>query len=260
MVFVNFNLEIQVVIFNLVIKTVKEKMAPDIFGAAFDDYLAGNKNEKIKVNTDIGEVYYIPVAYFFRDFEMMPEGEQMVMEACSGSVLDVGAGAGSHSLFLQNKKCDVVSIDYSEGVAEVMKKRGLKNVYCIDYFDFDKRKFDNIIFLMNGTGIARTLDGLTKLLTHTKSLLNKEGAVFIESADIMYMYEEDDSSYKIDLAGKYYGEVIYRLNYKKMKGKPFKWLFADRDNMAHIADECGFAPQMFYDTCESGYIMKLTLK
>ncbi len=230
----------------------------DIFGIAFNEYLSGNTGESIQIDSDVAETSHLPVAYFFRNFEAMSEGERDVMKACKGSVLDVGAGAGSHALYLQNNGWDVTALDFSEGAVKAMKRRGVKNAFCVDFFDYQENKFDNILFLMNGAGIARTLDGLYKLLSQAKTLLNKNGSVFIESTDIIYMFEEDDGSIMINLGGDYYGEVEYRMKYKEFTGKKFKWLFVDRENMKDIVDKTGLIPQMFYDSGRLNYIMRLT--
>ncbi len=233
-------------------------MTPDIFGIAFNDYLKGKKDGCIQIDCNVAETSFLPVAYFFRDFEMMPEGEQKIMKACSGNVLDVGAGAGSHALYLQKSGCDVTAIDFSPGVVDVMKKRGVGNVVCVDYFNLTGIKFDNILFIMNGAGIARTIEGLYRLFEHASTLLNKNGSIFIESTDILYMFEDDDGSFVIDLGADYYGEVVYKMKYKEIVGKEFKWLFVDRDNMADIAEKSGFKPTMFYDSGKGSYIMRFT--
>lgn len=66
----------------------------------------------------------IRVASFFTDINSMKEVDKLVLEHCFGKVLDVGAGAGSHSLILMNKGIDVYSLDISPGAVEVMKTAG----------------------------------------------------------------------------------------------------------------------------------------
>ncbi len=228
----------------------------DIFGKAFKDYLEGDNDESIEVGSDIAETSILPVSYFFRDFNNMPEGEKKVLNLCKGSVLDVGAGAGCHSLFLQNKGCDVTAIDNSKGATEVIIERGVKKVFCVDFFEFNKGKYDNILFLMNGAGVAQTISGLSKLFRHSKSLLNQNGSIYIESSDLIYMYEQPDGSIKINLNDNYYGEVEYSLKYKNIAGKPFKWLYVDIDNMINIAEKSGLKSEVIYSH-DYNYIMRV---
>ncbi|MFW6224194.1 MAG: methyltransferase domain-containing protein, partial [Bacteroidota bacterium] len=87
----------------------------DIFGIAFLDYLKGEHNADILVNTDIAEDEKLPVRYFFRGFDEMPEWEQLVLRKCLGRTLDVGAGAGSHALYLQQQGIEITALDISPG-------------------------------------------------------------------------------------------------------------------------------------------------
>ncbi len=231
--------------------------SPDIFSIAFHDYLAGNTRENLKVKVDIGGNEKLPVAYFFREFEQMPFWEQMVLNQCKGRVLDVGAGAGSHALYLQGKGFNVTAIDISIGAVNCMKQRGIKDARLQDFFSLDDEKFDTILFLMNGTGMARSLHGLTYLLTKAASLLAPGGSVYLESTDILYMYEDEDGSVMINLAGNYYGEINYQVSYKKLSGEPFPWLFVDFDNLSHVAHEVGLDSELFFQGDTHNYVARL---
>jgi 2-polyprenyl-3-methyl-5-hydroxy-6-metoxy-1,4-benzoquinol methylase len=230
---------------------------PDIFGLAFNDYLTGNTTEKITVGIDIGEPEELPVSYFFRSFKEMPGYEKKVLKACKGRVLDVGAGAGSHALWLQGKGLDVTAVDVSPGGVDCMKQRGVSKAVCSDIFDIKNEKFDTILFLMNGIGMAETIKNLSKLLKHAASLLDINGRIYLESTDLLYMYEEDDGSVLINLAGKYYGEIMYQLSYKNTVGKPFPWLFVDFPNLEKAALLAGLKCEMFFQGKSSNYIAKL---
>jgi 2-polyprenyl-3-methyl-5-hydroxy-6-metoxy-1,4-benzoquinol methylase len=48
------------------------------------------------------------------------------MKSVKGRVLDIGVGAGRHSLYLQEKGFNVLGIDVSPLILEVCRKRGLK--------------------------------------------------------------------------------------------------------------------------------------
>ena len=148
------------------------KKHQDPIGNAVKDYMNGITDEAILVRTDIAEDEHLPAAYFLRNFDQMPSQEQEALKRAEGRVLDIGAGAGAHSLWLQEHGFEVDSIDISPFLCEAMRKRGIKNVLLKDIYDLKEQKYDTILLLMNGAGVAQTLSGLERLLTHLKDLLN----------------------------------------------------------------------------------------
>lgn len=241
---------------------MKKELTTDLFGLAFRDFLDGDKDHIIDVHTKLAgftEQEELPVSYFFRAIDEMPEWERLALDACRGSVLDAGAGAGAHTLELQKRGHQVYAIDISHGAVEVMKQRGVKQAECVSLFDLAGKKFDTLLFLMNGIGMAANLHGLKKLFTHTRELLTPGGSIILESTDIMYMYREEDGSVLLPMGNKYYGEVEYRLSYKHYSSKPFPWLFADMDNLCGVADDCGFIPEILYRGESGNYLAMITL-
>lgn len=216
---------------------MKKLFAEDIFGNCCKDFLAGDKDAKIVVNSDIAETDYLFAEYLFREFDEMPEHEQKALLQARGDILDIGACAGSHSLYMQNMGYNVTALDISRGCCEVMEKRGLKNVVCTDVFSYSDKKFDTILLLMNGIGIAGNLPNLPKLLVHLKTLLKPGGKIIFDSSDLQYLYLDDDGAYSIPLTDRYYGEMIYNLSYKDKKTGNFKWFFIDPYTIEAIANE-----------------------
>ena len=236
--------------------------APDIFGLAFKDYIAGKKDGKISVHTKLTgftELDELPAAYFFRDFSSMPKWEQLALEHCKGVVLDVGAGAGAHALELQNRGMDVYAIDISAGAVKIMQERGVKQVFCSDIKKLSGLKFNTLLFLMNGIGMAKHLNGLKELLLHAAGLLVPGGVILLESTDIIYMFKEEDGSILIPLGEKYYGEITYRLSYNGHEGESFPWLFVDFDNLQGIAGECGFSAEILFRGENHNYLAALQI-
>ena len=107
-------------------------MANDIMGTALLDYQNGGHGEDILTYSSLAGEDVIPLAYLFRNFDQMPTLEQKALEQCRGSVLDIGCGAGSHSLYLQGKGHEVVGLDSSAGAIAVCRSRGLKNTLTTD--------------------------------------------------------------------------------------------------------------------------------
>ncbi|MFW5687588.1 MAG: class I SAM-dependent methyltransferase [Bacteroidota bacterium] len=234
------------------------KNEPDIFGLAFADFLKGHTREVILVDTDISEREELPVSYFFRYFDQMPPWEQKVLNACRGKVLDVGAGAGSHALYLQKRGLEVTAVDISPGAVDCMQKRGVKNAVAADFFSLpEEEKMDTILFLMNGAGLAQKLENLPNMLAKASRLLDSRGSIYLESTDLIYMFREEDGSVMIDLAGNYYGEITYHLHYKEFSGKPFPWLFVDFENLCDKAAEVGLECELFFQDQTDNYVARL---
>lgn len=229
----------------------------DPFEQAFYEYLKGNNSAKVNVYCNKGDDEAILVSYFFRKYEEMPELEKRALSLCSGKILDIGAGSGSHSLYLQDKGCNITALDVRQGFVEVMKKRGLKNVIHSDIFDYKEQKFDTLIMLMNGIGFTQNFDGLSVFLKKAKNMLNKGGQLILDSSDLLYLYTESDGSIAINLNEDYYGEVEYIIEYKGNRGESFSWLYIDFDNLSLYAEQAGFSCEKIYEDDHSNYLARL---
>lgn len=174
----------------------------------------------------------IPVEYLFRSFSEMPPLEQHALKLCTGRTLDVGCGAGSHSLYLRNKKdLDYLAIDTSEGAIEIAKKRGLSNAECLDFFTLKNEKFDSILMLMNGSGIIGRLENLPPFFEHCRSLLNSNGQIIMDSSDLIFLFDDEE----FDASENYYGELEFRLSYKGETSSAFPWLYIDPERLIQEA-------------------------
>ncbi len=217
------------------------KKHQDPIGKAMHDFFHGFTGESILVRTDIAEDETLSPAYFFRAFEQMPVQEQEALKRCKGKVLDIGAGAGAHSVWLKNNGLEVTSIDISPLSCETMRERGLTDVLCSDIYSLTDKKYDSILLLMNGAGVAQTLPGLPVLLDHLKNLLNSGGRILADSSDLLYLFTDENGDSWVDIASDtYYGEMEYQLSYKNIKGKKFPWLFVDPDTFSDYAEKSGF--------------------
>lgn len=230
----------------------------DALGEALKDYHFNSKAEDIIVFSDISEEDVIPTNYLFRSFSDMPKIEQKALELCKGKVLDVGGASGSHSLCLQEKGLEVKSIDISESAIEVMKARGVEKVEHINFFDMKDEKFDTILLLMNGIGIAETLEKLPTFLNHCKSLLNLKGQVLLDSSDIAYMFEEEDGSKWVDVNKSYYGEVVYQMQYKNTITDHFNWLFVDFNTLKETAKLLGLKTEKVVKGNHFDFLVRLS--
>ena len=232
----------------------------DLFGKAILDFQTNSSPENIITSTSISEEDEMEVAYLFRSFVEMPAIEQKAIQLANGKTLDIGCGAGSHSLYLQNERnIDVHSIDISKNAIQACLLRGLKNVQAIDVLDLENEKYDTILLLMNGTGIFETLEKSTIYLQKLKSLLNPNGQILIDSSDIIYMFDEDEDGGKWIPSDNYYGELTFSLQYKKEKEVDFPWLYMDYNTLQNAALANGLKCQLILEGDHFDYLAQLTI-
>lgn len=215
-----------------------DQIKGDPIGSAIQDYAETKKPIDIIVISDICEDDIIPVEVLFRKYDEMPELEKLAIEKSSGKILDVGAGAGVHSLELQDRGLEVFPIEISGAAVSYMKKVGL-NARKINFFDLKNEKYDTILMLMNGIGIAGKLSNLENTLNHAKTLLNPGGKIICDSSDIKYLYEDEDGALWVDLNSEYYGNFRFQMKYKQDKGPWFDWLYVDFDTLFKAAKNVG---------------------
>ena len=232
----------------------------DLFGKAILDFQTNNSPEDLITETTISEEDEMSVAYLFRDFFGMPKLEQQALLLSKGKVLDVGCGAGSHSLYLQKEKnLEVTAIDISEKAVEACRLRGISDVLKIDILEFNSiEKFDTILLLMNGTGIFGKLEYVSKYLQKLKSLLAENGQILIDSSDIIYMFDEDEDGGKWITGNAYYGELEFTISYKGEKEAPFPWLYMDYNTLQNAAVAYGLRCELVLEGDHFDYLARLT--
>lgn len=233
----------------------------DPMGAAIADYFARHKAEKLRVFSSQFDEDEIPVKELFRTLQEMPELEQTALQMAKGKILDVGAGSGCHALALQEMGKEVCAIDISPLSVEVMGKRGVKNARQANLFDpLFLETFDTIIMLMNGSGIIGKLKNMAAFFQKIKQLLRPGGCILMDSSDLRYLFEEEDGSYVIDLAGDYYGEIDFRMQYKNIQGDAFDWLYVDFQTLSLYAAENGFEAEIVKEGEHYDYLACLRMK
>lgn len=232
----------------------------DLFGNAILDFQTNNDPEDLITATSISDPDDMSVAYLFRKFSEMPVLEQKAMQLAHGKILDIGCGAGSHSLYLQNQKLlDVTAIDISENAIQACQLRGVKNAIVQHILLIENQKFDTIILLMNGTGIFETLKKTDLYLKKLKSLLHPKGQILIDSSDIIYMFDQEDNGSYIVPANQYYGELTFDISYKGQKEAAFPWLYLDYNTLQNAANAQGLQCEMILEGKHYDYLARLSI-
>jgi SAM-dependent methyltransferase len=233
----------------------------DLFGKAILDFQTNNSPEDLITETTISEEDEMSVAYLFRSYNEMPNMEQKALQLAKGRVLDVGCGAGSHSLTLQNERSlEVTAIDISANAIEACTLRGIKDARVQDVMTLENEKYDTILLLMNGAGMCGKLKNIPKFLKKLKSLLSPKGQILLDSSDIIYMFDDDEDGGKwIPSENAYYGEVVFNIAYKGEKEKPFDWMYIDYNTLQNAALANGLKPELVLEGEHYDYLARLSM-
>jgi SAM-dependent methyltransferase len=230
----------------------------DILGRALTEHFHRQSPGKLWVHNYLAQEArsihreQMPLDFYFRDINDMPDLEWVALQQCRGKILDVGAGAGSHALTLQLMSQDVTALDVSPLSAALMEHRGITKVIRQDFFELRSGAFDTLLLLMNGIGLAGSIDGLRTFLAKAKKLLRPGGQLVFDSSDVAYLYPG-----KTPLKGDpYYGEVFFRYEYKQQLSDWFPWLFIDRKTLTTIVAGEAWHIEVLSDDGKGQYLVK----
>lgn len=213
----------------------------ELHGQAMLDYLNGDEDAYCILRRDDG-IAYPPIyarQFFYPDG--LPELDRIAVERCAGRVLDIGAGAGSHSLAIQDRGLDVTSADISEKAVEVMRRRGCKNAKLGDVFDSYPEPFDTVLVILN-IGIVQNLDGLARFLRHLNRIMTDGGQLITDSTDPRNSEDESYRKYTQNKVakGRYLGERTLRFEYKDQVSDWFEWMHIDPETLKQYVDAAGY--------------------
>ena len=237
---------------------MKKHQSWDPMGLALRAWMDGRKDAKIVVNNSVQDDEMLEASWLFRNPEDAEGVERVLLRNCRGKVLDIGAGSGVHSLYLQEKGFDVTAIDISPESVKVMRENGVQKAFHADVFDWDEGPYDTLLMMMNGIGIVGTLNGLRRFFEKAKSLLALGGAVLLESTDILYAFENEDESVTVP-GDHYYGEIEYQMIFEEKKGTSFPWLFVDPATLSLMAKDAGWTCEILYEGKTYNYAAVLKL-
>lgn len=224
----------------------------DVHGEAIFDFYRGDHSVVLKTYNSYGDPEEMPVEVFFRDHQDFTDLENLAITCCEGKILDVGAGAGAHALFMQAFGMDVTALENSPGCIKTLEHSGMEKIIASDFFSHTGQ-YDTLLLLMNGLGIAGKLDRLPEFFNHCKKLIKSGGHLILDSSDITYLYEDG-----LERPAGYYGEISYQYEYKGQKGDWFDWLYLDPDLLKSQTKKLGLHTEIL-DTDENDqYLARIT--
>ncbi len=233
------------------------KIEKDIIGHALTDYYFHKEENVILIHSPDFEEDEIPVSWYFRSFDQMPGIEKTAMSLCKGEILDLGAGAGSHSLYLKSAGKKVTAADISEGACKVMKERGIEKVWKGDIYSIPQKPYDTVLMMMNGIGITGTINGLEDFLDYLPKIVAGKGQLIFDSSNLIYLFQNDEGIAQIDLNERYYGEIDFQMEYKNQKGDHFQWLYVDFDTISGMCEKRNYKIELLDEGDNLQYLARI---
>jgi SAM-dependent methyltransferase len=207
-------------------------------------YEAGDERATVTVIDDLGDVDALPAAWFFRPRDAMPRIERTALDLCEGRVLDLGAGAGSHTLALQQRGQQVTAVEILPELVDLLRRRGVSDARLGSVFRPPCGAWDTVLLLMNGWGLMETVAGLERFLADSRSLLAPGGRIIADSTDMRRFATATSEEHGVSVPcredGRYVGEIQFQLEFEGHRGQPFRQLYVDPDTLALVAGRTGW--------------------
>ncbi|MEM1223726.1 MAG: class I SAM-dependent methyltransferase [Verrucomicrobiota bacterium] len=232
----------------------------DPYASALSAYSQGDLEASFTIRREDGFSQVVPASSFWNDTDFN-ELERKAMKLCRGSVLDVGAGAGRHSLELGRMGYTVCSVDISEECTRIQKERGIEPALTADVLTWNEMRFDTVLMLMNGIGIVQDLQGLHQFLKHARKLVNEDGQIICDSIDVSKSTDPVHIAYRNEKekSGAYRGQQNFTMERASLC-EEFKWLHIDYATLAEIAEENGWSPSLECEQANGHYLATLKEK
>lgn len=220
-----------------------ESIAEDLFGEIFMSYLKGDKT-KHYIRRDDGYLNEVDAGRYFTGYAEFPDHEKEILKYVKGKVLDIGCGAGRHSLWLQQSGYEVTAIDISPLAVEVSELRGVRNcrVMSVCNLKFEPNLFDTVLLIDNNLGICGTIAGVKKMLKDIWNITAEAGIIIGTGIDPKGTTEGAHLKYH-ELnrkRGRYIGEVRLRFQYKDKVGEWFDLALIEIAKLKELCKETGW--------------------
>jgi SAM-dependent methyltransferase len=217
----------------------------DAFGRALLDYSVGTPGPTLMLERDDGSSGpSLQPAEFFAPPDAWPEWEQQAVAAVSGPVLDLGAGAGRHSLFLQEAGHEVTAVDHSPGAVDVCRARGVLNVRLADLTDPpEDRRWGAVLLMCGNLGLAGDRQATRSLLARLARGCRSDAIVVTDTVDPTVDNDANDLAYfnRNLRMGRDLGLVRLRLRYGDLVTPWWDLLLVPRSDIDRLVNGTGWA-------------------
>jgi SAM-dependent methyltransferase len=192
--------------------------------------------------------------------------EKRALKFARGKVIDVGCGAGRHSLYLQQRGLRVTAIDVSPDIVLLAQASGVQDARVANIYKglpFRNGQFDTVLLFGNNLGICGTSQKFQKMLRELHRITSPRGRILATTRQPSTTNSIHRGYLRRNLElGRAIGQVRVRLVLNGERGAWFNLLmFAPMDLMQLAAKENRELAHVFpLESFELGYSVVLEKK
>ena len=211
----------------------------DAYGHLISDRHNGRDNVEVVEREDgFIDTNRLGPRNYFADYADWAEHQKGTMAYATGRVLDLGCGAGRHSLYLQEQGHDALGTDNSPLAIETCQRRGLKHAVVTSITQLDSKigTFDTILMMGHNFGLAGNYKRAKWLLRRFAAMTSGTAKIIAETMD---PYETTDPGHLTYHQfnrdrGRMSGQLKLRVRYKKYATPWFDYLFVSQAEIEDI--------------------------
>jgi SAM-dependent methyltransferase len=217
----------------------------DAFGHLLLDHLAGRSGAPLLERDDGHSGPALGAEWFFLPYPDWPSEEQEVFDAAWGRVLDIGCGAGRHSLAAQERGLPVVAVDISPGAVRVSRARGVADVRLLPVAELDELRgtFDTVLMMCGNFGLPGSAEAVAATLRRLAAMTSAGARLLLDSVDPYAGADAGDLAYQEAnrACGRMAGQVTIRIRYEPRVTPWFDLLLVSPDELSALAEHNGWS-------------------
>ncbi len=183
---------------------------------------------------------------YLAEHSKWPKREKEAIKYAKGRVLDIGAGAGRHALYLQKKGHEVTAIDNSPLCVRICAERGIKDARLLGIEEAAslKGKYDTVLLMCNNFGLFGKKSKAKKLLRALLKKTSPNARLIAESYEYHTPFFRDYIKRNLRL-GRDAGDLTARIRYGKFCTPWFEYFRVTKEEMKDVLKGTGWMIEKF---------------
>ncbi len=228
----------------------------DAYGHLLSDYHNGQENVEVVEREDgFIDVSRLGPFNYFAEYENWAEHQRLAIAHATGSVLDIGCGAGRHSIYLQEQGLDVLGADNSPLAIQTCQSRGLKNALVTPVTQLSSKvgTFDTILMMGHNFGLVGSYKRAKWLLRRFAAMTTDTAKIIAETMDPYETTQPGHLAYhQLNRdRGRMSGQLRLRIRYRQYTTPWFDYLFVSKTEIEDILDGTAWRAERYINAADT---------